>query len=204
MKDRWTDLKIKKPYAVFQCSKLMNVIDRADKYISFYSFLRKTVKCLNVSAKQHTWVHFCVQNTNKNEHTRTSYMRCEGPGFQKSGIQLNPVLMNWNGQRSNQHQEGPNRNPPPPQADSTGVSANTKWTKLLLMGRASNMLQDSVKCALQIRREVNLDRFVNSVLFLFMGGGLVLRNSTLLDPVYAVSSMLGSGVSCIQANCNWE
>ena len=34
------------------------------------------------------------------------------------------------------------------------------------------------------------------------GGGLVLGYSTLLDSVYAVSSVLGSGVSCVQANYN--
>jgi len=67
---------------------------------------------------------------------------------------------------------GPNRNPHP-KADSTGISTNTKWTKLLLMVRAVSMLQHSVKCILQIRSKVTLDRFVNSVLFLFMGGGVL-------------------------------
>jgi hypothetical protein len=39
-----TDLEIKKSFAVFQCSKFMKGIARADKYLSYYSVLRKTVK----------------------------------------------------------------------------------------------------------------------------------------------------------------
>jgi hypothetical protein len=33
-KDR-TDLEIKKPYAVFQCSQLMQGVDRVDKFLSY-------------------------------------------------------------------------------------------------------------------------------------------------------------------------
>jgi hypothetical protein len=40
-KDRKTNMEIKKPYAVFQYSKFMKGID---KYLSFYSVLRNTVK----------------------------------------------------------------------------------------------------------------------------------------------------------------
>ena len=45
-KDGKTNMEIKKPYAVFQYSKFMKGIDRADQYISYYSFLRRTVKWL--------------------------------------------------------------------------------------------------------------------------------------------------------------
>ena len=40
-KDRRTDLKIKKPYADFQCSKFMKDVDRADNYLFCYSDLGK-------------------------------------------------------------------------------------------------------------------------------------------------------------------
>jgi len=40
-KDIRTDLKIKKPNSVFQCSKFMIDVDIADKYLSFYSDLGK-------------------------------------------------------------------------------------------------------------------------------------------------------------------
>jgi hypothetical protein len=43
-KDRKTNTEIKKPYTVVQYNKFMKGLDRADKYLSFYSFLRKTVK----------------------------------------------------------------------------------------------------------------------------------------------------------------
>jgi len=43
-KDGKTDMEIKKPYAVFHYSKFMKAIGRADQYLSYYSFLRRTVK----------------------------------------------------------------------------------------------------------------------------------------------------------------
>jgi len=43
-KDRKISMEIKKPYAVFQYNKFIKGRDRADQYISYYSFLRKTVK----------------------------------------------------------------------------------------------------------------------------------------------------------------
>ena len=44
MKERKTNIEIRKPYAVVQCNKFMEGIDKADQYLSYYSFLRKTVK----------------------------------------------------------------------------------------------------------------------------------------------------------------
>ena len=44
--NRKTDMEIKKPYIVVQYIKFIKDIDRADQYLSFYSFLRKTVKWL--------------------------------------------------------------------------------------------------------------------------------------------------------------
>ena len=67
----------------------------------------------------------------------------------------------------------------PPQADSLWISANTNWTKLLLVGRARSILQDSIKCVLHLRSEVKLHAVVNSTLFCFIKG-LVLRNTTQL------------------------
>ena len=43
-KDKKTNVEIKKPYAVVQYNKFMKGVERADKYLSFYSVLRKTVK----------------------------------------------------------------------------------------------------------------------------------------------------------------
>ena len=50
-KDRRTGPDIKKPYVVFQYNKFMKGVDRTDKYLSYYSVLRKTVKWLNVYAR---------------------------------------------------------------------------------------------------------------------------------------------------------
>ena len=43
-KDRKTNMEIKNPYTVFQYSKFMKGIDRAEQYLSYYSVLRRTVK----------------------------------------------------------------------------------------------------------------------------------------------------------------
>jgi len=81
--------------------------------------------------------------------------------------------MNCSHQSSNQHQGGLIRTP---QADCLGISANTKWTILLLVERAWSILHNSVNCKLHIRSEVKLDIFVNSTLFHFTEV-LVLRNT---------------------------
>jgi hypothetical protein len=44
-KDRKINMEIKMPFAIGQYSKLMKGIDRANQYLSYYSVLRKTVKC---------------------------------------------------------------------------------------------------------------------------------------------------------------
>jgi hypothetical protein len=46
--DTKTNLQIKKPYAVVQCNKFTKGIGRADRYLSYYSVLRKTVKWLKL------------------------------------------------------------------------------------------------------------------------------------------------------------
>jgi len=53
------------------------------------------------------------------------------------------------------------------QADSPGILANTSWPELLLVGRASSVMPDSVKCELHIRREVKQSAFINCALFHF-------------------------------------
>jgi hypothetical protein len=63
-----TDLEIKKPYAVFQCSKFMKDVDRAEKYLIYYLDLTKTVHWPIVSAKLCTLQCIFVYrtlNTNK-------------------------------------------------------------------------------------------------------------------------------------------
>jgi len=44
MKEKKTNIEIKKAYAVVQCNKFMKGIDRGDQYLSYYSFLKKSVK----------------------------------------------------------------------------------------------------------------------------------------------------------------
>jgi len=43
-KDRKTNMKIKKPYAVGRYNKFIKCVESADQSLSFYSVLRKTVK----------------------------------------------------------------------------------------------------------------------------------------------------------------
>jgi len=50
-KDRRKGPDTKKPYIVFQYNKFMKDVDRTDKYLSYYSVRRKTVKWLNVYAR---------------------------------------------------------------------------------------------------------------------------------------------------------
>jgi len=38
-------MEIKKPYAVVQYNKFIKGVDRADQYLTYYSVLKKTVKC---------------------------------------------------------------------------------------------------------------------------------------------------------------
>jgi len=45
-KDRKTNMEIKIPFAIDQYSKFMKGVDRANHYLSYYSVLRKTVKCV--------------------------------------------------------------------------------------------------------------------------------------------------------------
>ena len=42
--DMKTNIEIKKPYAVGQYNKFMKGLDRADRYRSYYSVVKKTVK----------------------------------------------------------------------------------------------------------------------------------------------------------------
>jgi hypothetical protein len=44
-KDRKISMEIKKPYTVVQYNNFIKSIDRAEQYLSFYSVLRKTLKC---------------------------------------------------------------------------------------------------------------------------------------------------------------
>jgi len=53
-------------------------------------------------------------------------MRQEGPEYQKSRIEVSPILMTFNCHRSKQHQGGPNRIH---QAESPVISEYTNWKK---------------------------------------------------------------------------
>jgi hypothetical protein len=55
-------------------------------------------------------------------------------------------------------------------ADSPGILAKTSWMQLLLVGRASSIMTDSVKCKLHIRTEVKQDALINCALFHFING----------------------------------
>jgi hypothetical protein len=77
-----------------------------------------------------------------------------------------------------ERQPAPRRPRQDTSADCSGISANTNWTKLLLVGMARrSILQDSVKDVRNIRSKVKLHTFVNSALFRFTKG-LVLRDTT--------------------------
>ena len=61
-------MEIKKPYAVVQYTEFIKGVDRADQYLSYYSFLKKTVKWSKkggtISAKLCALqCIFCVQDT---------------------------------------------------------------------------------------------------------------------------------------------
>jgi len=67
-------MEIKEPYTVVQYNKLMKGVYRAEQYLSYYSVLRKTVKCLKKVVLYllkcvHFNVFFCVQDT---KHKQTS------------------------------------------------------------------------------------------------------------------------------------
>jgi hypothetical protein len=120
---------------------------------------------------------FCVQNTKHKQKTKfKSFLHwVERCGYQKSRIQLCPVLMNCNDHRGTQCQGGLNRTP---NAHCSGISSNTNGTKLLLVGRTrQSILHDSVKDVWNIKSKVKLRKFVNSALFCFTNG-LVLRDIT--------------------------
>jgi hypothetical protein len=109
--------------------------------------------------------------------------------------------MNCNCQRSNQHHGGINRT-----LDRfSGDLVDTNWIKLMVVGRGGNIMPDSVKCMLHIRREVKQGTYVNSALFHFTKG-VSLRNTIqeLLDCLHAVSSVFGSAVSSMHSNCKQE
>jgi len=75
LKDRKTNIEIKKPYAFVQYNKFMKGTDRAEQYLSFYSLLRKTVKwlkkvvlyALNCALLN---AFFCVQDTDYKQESK--------------------------------------------------------------------------------------------------------------------------------------
>jgi biotin synthase-like enzyme len=120
---------------------------------------------------------FCVQNT-------THKQRIQFKSF------LHWVERSWISKVQNttkpssdelqlpERQEAPRGPKQDPSAHCSGISANTNWTKLLLVGRARrSTLQDIVKEVRNIRSEVKLRTFVISALFHFTKG-LFLRDTT--------------------------
>ena len=110
-KDRKTNMEIKKPYAVVKYHKFIKDTDRADQHLTYYSVLKKTVKW---SKKVVLYLLNCVLFSMQFlctgcqiQSRRTSCVSQEGPGNQKSRIEVSQVLMTFNCQR-----RGPKPNPP--------------------------------------------------------------------------------------------
>ena len=78
-KDRKTNMAIKKLYAVLHYNKFMKGVDRADQYLSYYSFLGKSVKwskkvvlyLLNCTL----FNAFCVYRTLTNKKSKVQELR---------------------------------------------------------------------------------------------------------------------------------
>jgi hypothetical protein len=123
---------------------------------------------------------FCVQNTEHKHEIKFKSIRHRVETSWVSKVQNTTEPSSDELQWSERQPvpRGPKQDPPPPHAGCSGISANTNWTKLLLVGRARrSILQDSVKDVRNIRSEVKLRTFVNSALFRFTKG-LVLRDTT--------------------------
>ena len=159
-------MEIKKPYVVVQYNKFMKGVERADRYLSFYSVLRKTVKCskkvvlyLLKRALLNAFFVYRTLNRNKKVKYKNLLHEVKGPGYQKSRIEVSLILMIFNCQRSKHHHGGLNTTR---QADSPVISKYTNLKKFMVVGREKrSILQDSVKCVLHIRSELQLDIFVN-------------------------------------------
>jgi hypothetical protein len=81
-KDRRKGPNTNKPYIVFWYNKFTKDVDRTDKYLSYYSVQKKTVKWLNVYARLNTLQCIFVYetlNTNKKVCIKTSCMREQCP-----------------------------------------------------------------------------------------------------------------------------
>jgi len=94
---------------------------------------------------------FCVQNTkHKPEIMHKNFLQ-EVASSQKSEVQ-NPNKSSsekWYLPEKQTTQRGPKQDP---LADSPGILANTNWTKLLLVERASSTMPDSVTYMQHTRR----------------------------------------------------
>jgi hypothetical protein len=174
-------VEVKKPAAVVQYNKLMKGIDRADRYLGYYSVLRKTVKwskkvvlyLLNC-ALFNAFVVYRTLNTNKklkfknflHELARSWISKVQNLGKTSSG---EPQLPEKQKTPTAPKQYRPGR--------LSGDFRTHKLEKLLVVGREKgSILQDSAKCVLRITNVVKTDTFVNTVLFRFTKG-LVLRNT---------------------------
>jgi len=180
-KDGKTNMEIKKPYAVVQYNKFMKGVDRADQYLSYYSFLRKTVKwskkvilyLLNCAL----FKAFCVYrtlNTNKKVKCK-NFLREVGRSWisevqDRSESDSDELQL----PEKQTTPRGPKQDPP---CRPSGDFRIHKHEKIVGGGEGKrSTLQDSVKCVLHIRSEVKLDTSVNSALFRFTKG-LVSRNT---------------------------
>jgi hypothetical protein len=127
-KDGKTNMEIKKIYAVVQYNKFIKALDRADKYLSFYAVLRKTVKwstkvVLHLPNCVLLYTYFVYRTLNKNKNVKyKNFLRGVGPGYQKSRIEVSTILMTFNCLTIKQHQRGLHRTR---QADSPFISEYT-------------------------------------------------------------------------------
>ena len=180
-KDTKTNIDVRKPHAVVQYNKFMKGTDRADQYLSFYSVLRKTVKwskkvvlyLLNCALFNAFFVYRTLNTKKKVKYKNFLH---------KVGRSRISEVQNWSGSNSDDLQLPEKQTTPRrPKQDLPGrLSSDFRihnLKKLLAVGREKgNILQDHVKCVLQIRIEVKLDTFVKSALFCFTKG-LVFRNT---------------------------
>jgi hypothetical protein len=152
-KDRKTNIKIKKPFAVVQYNKVMKGVDRADQYLSYYSVLRKTVKwsekgvlyLLNCALFN---AFFVYRNTNTLNTNKVKYKNF-----------LPEVDRSWISEVQNQSESSPDGLQLPEKqstqrglnrtrlADCPVISEYTNLKKILVVERKkSSILQDIVKC----------------------------------------------------------
>jgi cob(I)alamin adenosyltransferase len=109
---------MKKPYSVVQYSKFMESIGRTDQHLSFYSFLRKTIKWLKKAVLYLLSTalfnaFFCLQNTKYKQKSKVQELPAQLGRSWISEVQnkTKSSLMTFNCQRSTTTPRGPKKGP---------------------------------------------------------------------------------------------